>query len=75
MADEQQRTLLSRRRVTLLAALGRAEAFASNFDVERDQGQVSIRLGYLDSTWVDWKQLRLNWKTAKLPMKVLSNML
>lgn len=49
--DPQQQGQLLARRDTLLAALGRAEAFAANLDAQRDQAQLPLRLDYLNGVW------------------------
>ncbi|XP_055622077.1 uncharacterized protein LOC129765689 [Toxorhynchites rutilus septentrionalis] len=51
MADEQQRRQLNCRRDTMIAALGRAEAFLAGYISDRDQLQVPLRLEYLNSMW------------------------
>ncbi|XP_058456550.1 uncharacterized protein LOC131433948 [Malaya genurostris] len=51
MAEEHSRNQLLHRRETLLAALGRAEDFDAAYDAHRDQGQVSLRLEYLNGVW------------------------
>ncbi|XP_062713961.1 uncharacterized protein LOC134290779 [Aedes albopictus] len=43
--------VLIARRDTLLATLGRAEAFVANYDAGRDQGQVPLRLSHVDNIW------------------------
>lgn len=48
-----EREVLIGRRDTLLAALGRAEAFIENFDAGRDQGQVPLRLSHVDNIWAN----------------------
>ncbi|XP_062715282.1 uncharacterized protein LOC134291500 [Aedes albopictus] len=47
----QSTSQLTARRATLLAALGRAEAFATGYDVQRDQAQLPLRLEYLNGVW------------------------
>lgn len=47
----QSRSQLAARRETLLAALGRAEAFVTGYDAERDQAQLPLRLDYLNGVW------------------------
>ncbi|XP_058817006.1 uncharacterized protein LOC131680301 [Topomyia yanbarensis] len=51
MAEGQSRGQLLARRDTLLAALGRAEAFAAGYDAQRDHTQVTLRLEYLNGVW------------------------
>ncbi|XP_053698821.1 uncharacterized protein LOC128745769 [Sabethes cyaneus] len=51
MADQQLERQLRSRRSTLLASLSRAEAFDADFDVQRDQTQVTLRLQYLSGIW------------------------
>ncbi|XP_053698514.1 uncharacterized protein LOC128745463 [Sabethes cyaneus] len=51
MAVQPLERQLRSRRSTLLASLGRAEAFDADFDVQRDQTQVTLRLQYLSGIW------------------------
>ncbi|XP_058814677.1 uncharacterized protein LOC131678501 [Topomyia yanbarensis] len=51
MAEVDNRSQLLSRRATLLAALGRAEVFAVEYDALRDESQVPLRLEYLNGIW------------------------
>ncbi|XP_065089129.1 uncharacterized protein LOC135710468 [Ochlerotatus camptorhynchus] len=51
MAEVQTRAQLLSRRETLLSSLGRAEAFVSGYEAQRDQLQVPLRIQYLDGVW------------------------
>ncbi|XP_058827450.1 uncharacterized protein LOC131687383 [Topomyia yanbarensis] len=51
MAEGQSRGQLLVRRDTLIAALGRADAFAAGYDAQRDHTQVTLRLEYLNGVW------------------------
>ncbi|XP_058813142.1 uncharacterized protein LOC131677376 [Topomyia yanbarensis] len=52
MAEERTKQQLLNRRTTLIASIGRAEQFVKNYLVERDAGQVSIRIEHLDTVWM-----------------------
>ncbi|XP_055633833.1 uncharacterized protein LOC129774162 [Toxorhynchites rutilus septentrionalis] len=58
MANELQRAQLLSRRDTMIAALGRAEAFLVGYDEQRDQSQIQLRLEYLDSMWASLEQVQ-----------------
>ncbi|XP_058816947.1 uncharacterized protein LOC131680245 [Topomyia yanbarensis] len=49
--DQQLKGTLVSRRDTMITALSRAEAFIADFNIERDQIQVALRLQYLDKMW------------------------
>ncbi|XP_058827602.1 uncharacterized protein LOC131687527 [Topomyia yanbarensis] len=51
MAEVDNRSQLLSRRATLLAALGRAEVFAVEYNALRDESQVPLRLEYLNGIW------------------------
>ncbi|XP_062699619.1 uncharacterized protein LOC134284635 [Aedes albopictus] len=53
----QKETLLSRR-ATMITALGRAEAFLDSFDEQRDGGQVTLRLEYLNAMWTSLEEVQ-----------------
>lgn len=53
-----QRAQLLSRRDTMLAALGRAEAFINEYVEQRDQAQVRLRLEYLDSMWASLEEIQ-----------------
>ncbi|XP_062556595.1 uncharacterized protein LOC134221419 [Armigeres subalbatus] len=51
MADERRKQVLISRRTTLLASLGRAEQFMTQYQEERDKLEVDLRLENLDVLW------------------------
>ncbi|XP_055621928.1 uncharacterized protein LOC129765548 [Toxorhynchites rutilus septentrionalis] len=53
----EKERLLSRRR-TLLTTLGRAEAFVENYDAERDQAQVQMRITHLDNMYSNLESIQ-----------------
>ncbi|XP_062542425.1 uncharacterized protein LOC134210390 [Armigeres subalbatus] len=58
MENALQKQLLLSRRETMIAALGRAEAFLEAYDEQRDQSQVRLRLEYFDSMWKSLEQVQ-----------------
>ncbi|XP_062557323.1 uncharacterized protein LOC134222195 [Armigeres subalbatus] len=58
MENALQKPQLLSRRDTMIAALGRAEAFLEAYDEQRDQSQVRLRLEYLDSMWKSLEQVQ-----------------
>lgn len=51
MDDERRKQILTSRRTTLLASLGRAEQFMTQYQEERDKLEVELRLENLDVIW------------------------
>ncbi|XP_062538763.1 uncharacterized protein LOC134207050 [Armigeres subalbatus] len=51
MADERRKQVLISRRTTLLASLGRAEQFMTQYQEERGKLEVDLRLKNLDVLW------------------------
>ncbi|XP_062539284.1 uncharacterized protein LOC134207594 [Armigeres subalbatus] len=58
MENALQKPQLLSRRDTMIAALGRAEAFIEGYDEQRDQSQVGLRLEYFDSMWKSLEQVQ-----------------
>ncbi|XP_062542527.1 uncharacterized protein LOC134210502 [Armigeres subalbatus] len=56
--QQLQKAYLTSRRTTMITALGRAEAFVADFDEQRDQGQVAIRLEYLNNMWTTLEEVQ-----------------
>ncbi|XP_062551491.1 uncharacterized protein LOC134216656 isoform X2 [Armigeres subalbatus] len=56
MATEQQ---LRHRRSTILASLGRAEAFVADYLAERDQIQVPLRISHVDNIWASLEAVQV----------------
>ncbi|XP_053692273.1 uncharacterized protein LOC128740733 [Sabethes cyaneus] len=58
MAEEQRISQLTSRRSSMIAALGRVEAFLSDYDQQRDASQVPVRLEYLTNMWQNLDQIQ-----------------
>ncbi|XP_055615168.1 uncharacterized protein LOC129761470 [Toxorhynchites rutilus septentrionalis] len=54
----EQQKLINRRKV-LLSKLGRAEEFITNYNPEKDQRELPLRLEYLDSVWNGLEEVQL----------------
>ncbi|XP_055622276.1 uncharacterized protein LOC129765864 [Toxorhynchites rutilus septentrionalis] len=58
------RVLLTRR-TTLLAALGRAEAFLADYDAVRDATKVQVRLDHIENVWKSLEEVQTELECAE----------
>ncbi|XP_055523135.1 uncharacterized protein LOC129717295 [Wyeomyia smithii] len=58
MADGQRINLLTTKRATMIAALGRAEAFLVGYSDQRDAPQVPLRLEYINNIWATLNEVQ-----------------
>lgn len=65
MDDERRKQILTSRRTTLLASLGRAEQFMTQYQEERDKLEVELRLENLDVAGVRGRAGRIGGNGGK----------
>ncbi|XP_055522546.1 uncharacterized protein LOC129716732 [Wyeomyia smithii] len=58
MADGQRINLPTTKRATMIAALGRAEAFLVGYSDQRDAPQVPLRLEYINNIWATLNEVQ-----------------
>ncbi|XP_058811185.1 uncharacterized protein LOC131676075 [Topomyia yanbarensis] len=63
MADNQRINQLTARRATMIGALGRAEAFLVDYNAQRDEPQVLLRLEHLNSIWAALEEIQTELET------------